>query len=308
MMTFRMKEGTIHFMKVLNSLNSGVKYMLIASFTFAIMGAFAKLASQHMSSLEVVFFRNIAGVILVGIAVLKTPMTHKGGKPFLLFFRGFMGFTALLAFFYNIAHIPLGDAMTYSKTSPIFTAIFAFIFLNEKLSNTGWMAIFVGFIGILFITQPSGVGFSKYDLLGIFSGIGAALAYTSIRELRNYYDTRAIVLSFMLTGTIGPIILFLISPYIDMPELDFLLGEFVMPQGIVWLYVIAMGVFATISQLLMTKAYGETKAGIVGAVSYTNILFSILVGLMLGDSLPSLVTAFGILLIVMAGIMVARAK
>jgi len=308
MMTFRMKEGTIHFMKVLNSLNSGVKYMLIASFTFAIMGAFAKLASQHMSSLEVVFFRNIAGVILVGIAVLRTPMTHKGGKPFLLFFRGFMGFTALLAFFYNIAHIPLGDAMTYSKTSPIFTAIFAFIFLNEKLSNTGWIAIFVGFIGILFITQPSGVGFSKYDLLGIFSGIGAALAYTSIRELRNYYDTRAIVLSFMLTGTIGPIILFLISPYIDMPELDFLLGEFVMPQGIVWLYVIAMGVFATISQLLMTKAYGETKAGIVGAVSYTNILFSIVVGLMLGDSLPSLVTAFGILLIVMAGIMVARAK
>ncbi len=295
-------------MKMIKELNNGVKYMLIASFTFAIMGAFAKLASESMPSLEVVFFRNIAGVILVGIAVLKTPMVQKGGRPFLLFFRGFMGFTALLAFFYNIAHIPLGDAMTYSKTSPIFTAIFAFIFLNEKLSSKGWMAVFIGFIGILFITQPSGVGFTKYDMLGIFSGIGAALAYTSIRELRNYYDTRAIVLSFMLTGTIGPIFLFLISPYIDMPELDFLLGEFVMPQGIVWFYVIGMGVLATISQLLMTKAYGETKAGIVGAVSYTNILFSILVGLTLGDSLPSLLTAFGILLIVFAGIMVARAK
>ncbi len=295
-------------MKRFKELNSGVKYMLMASFTFAIMGAFAKLASQSMPSLEVVFFRNVAGVILVGIAVLKTPMSHKGGKPFLLFFRGFMGFTALLAFFYNIAHIPLGDAMTYSKTSPIFTAIFAFVFLNEKLSSRGWMAIFIGFVGILFITQPSGVGFSKYDLLGIFSGVGAALAYTSIRELRNYYDTRAIVLSFMLTGTIGPIVLFLISPYVNAPELDFLLGEFVMPEGIVWFYVLGMGVLATISQLLMTKAYGETKAGIVGAVSYTNILFSILVGLALGDSLPSLVTAFGILLIVSAGIMVARAK
>ena len=295
------------FMKI-KELNSGVKYMLIASFTFAIMGAFAKLASQSMPSLEVVFFRNIAGVILVGIAVLKTPMTHKGGKPLLLFFRGFMGFTALLAFFYNIAHIPLGDAMTYSKTSPIFTAIFAFVFLNEKLPSKGWVAIFIGFVGILFITQPTGVGFSKYDLLGIFSGIGAALAYTSIWELRNYYDTRAIVLSFMLTGTIGPIILFLISPYIDLPELDFLFGEFIMPEGVVWFYVLGMGIFATISQLLMTKAYGETKAGIVGAVSYTNIFFSILVGLMLGDALPSLVTAFGILLIVFAGIMVARAK
>jgi drug/metabolite transporter (DMT)-like permease len=295
-------------MKHFLQLNKGVQYMLIASFTFAIMGAFAKLAAQHMSSLEVVFFRNIAGVILIGIAILKKPMTHQGGKPFLLFFRGFMGFVALLAFFYNIAHIPLGDAMTYSKTSPIFTAIFAWLFLHEKLSLKGWGAVLLGFVGIVFITQPSGLGFSKYDLLGIFSGVGAALAYTSIRELKKYYDTRAIVLSFMGVGTIGPVLLFLISPYVNFPELDFIFSEFVMPQGIVWVYVIAMGLFATLSQVLMTKAYGETKAGIVGAVSYTNILFSIIVGVMLGDALPSLTTTFGIVLIVIAGVMVARAK
>ena len=295
-------------MKYIKNLNAGVKYMLIASFTFAIMGAFAKLASESMSSLEVVFFRNIAGVIIIGLAILKKPMTHKGGKPLLLFFRGFMGFVALLAFFYNIAHIPLGDAMTYSKTSPIFTAIFAFLFLQEKLPVKGWIAIFIGFIGIIFITEPSSVGFTKYDLLGIFSGIGAALAYTSVRELKKYYDTRAIVLSFMLTGTLGPVILFIVSPYVQIAELDFMFGEFVMPTGIVWLYVLAMGIFATISQVLMTKAYGETKAGIVGAVSYTNILFSIMVGVMLGDALPSLSMTLGIVLIVFAGLMVARAK
>lgn len=298
----------IAFMNRIKNLNKGVQYMLIASFTFAIMGAFAKLASQSMSSLEVVFFRNLAGVILVGLAVLKKPMQHPGGRPLLLFFRGFMGFVALLAFFYNIAHIPLGDAMTYSKTSPIFTAVFAWMFLNEKLSLKAWLAVFVGFVGILFITQPSGVGFSKYDLLGIFSGVGAALAYTSVRELKAYYDTRAIVLSFMITGTIGPVLLFLISPCLHFPELDFMLGEFIMPHGVVWFYVLAMGTFATISQVLMTKAYGETKAGIVGAVSYTNILFSIIVGLFLGDAFPSAVTTFGIVLIVAAGIMVARDK
>jgi drug/metabolite transporter (DMT)-like permease len=254
------------------------------------------------------FFRNIAGVIIIGIAILKKPMTHIGGKPFLLFFRGFIGFIALLAFFYNIAHISLGDAMTYSKTSPIFTAIFAFLFLNEKLPIQGWIAVGVGFIGIIFITEPSGVGFTKYDLLGIFSGVGAALAYTSVRELKTYYDTRAIVLSFMLTGTLGPLLLFFISPYVEIQELDFMFSEFVMPEGITWVYVIAMGVFATLSQVLMTKAYGETKAGIVGAVSYTNILFSIIVGVMLGDELPSISMAFGIVLIVVAGLMVARAK
>lgn len=295
-------------MKRILELNKGVQYMLIASFTFAIMGAFAKLSSQYMSSLEVVFFRNIAGVIIIGFAIYKTPLVSKGGRPWLLFFRGFMGFTALLAFFYNIAHISLGDAMTFSKTSPIFTAIFAWMFLSEKLSLKAWGAVLIGFLGILFITQPSGLGFSKYDLLGIFSGIGAALAYTSIRELRNYYDTRAIVLSFMGVGTLGPILLFVLSSYVSVPELDFMLGEFVMPQGVVWFYVLGMGIFATISQLLMTKAYAETKAGIVGAVSYTNIIFSIAVGVLLGDSLPSMVTTFGIILIVFAGIMVARSK
>ncbi len=300
--------GIITPMKRIRELNSGVKYMLMASFMFAIMGAFAKLASEHMSSIEVVFFRNIAGVILIGFAVLKKPMVQVGGKPWLLFFRGFMGFIALLAFFYNIAHIPLGDAITFSKTSPIFTAIFAWIFLNEKLSLKAWLAIAVGFVGILLITAPTGIGFSKYDILGIFSGIGAALAYTSIRELRNYYDTRAIVLSFMGVGTAGPLVLFFISPYLHMPSLDFMLGTFVMPQGVVWIYVIGMGIFATISQLLMTKAYSQTKAGIVGAVSYSNILFAIVVGVLLGDAYPSFIMACGIVLIILAGVMVAKAK
>ncbi|MBA3025132.1 MAG: DMT family transporter [Sulfurimonas sp.] len=295
-------------MNRIKNLDAGVKYMLLASLTFAFMGAFAKLSSLYMPSLEVVFFRNIAGVVLIGLAVLKKPMTHVGGKPWLLLFRGTMGFLALLAFFYNIAHISLGDAMTFSKTSTIFTAIFAWIFLKEKLTFAGWLAIGVGFVGIVMITQPSGVGFSKYDLLGIFSGIGAALAYTSIRELKKYYDTRAIVLSFMGVGTAGPILLFLLSSYITIPELDFMLGEFVMPSGVVWFYVLGMGLFATLSQVLMTKAYSQTQAGIVATVSYMNIPFSIAVGVMLGDSLPSMAVTFGIVLIILSGIMVARAK
>lgn len=300
--------GILSFMKLIRELNSGVKYMLFASFLFAIMGAFAKLASEHMSSLEVVFFRNIFGVLFIGYALYKTPMVQKGGRPFLLFFRGLMGFSALLAYFYNIAHIPLGDAVTFSKTAPIFTAIFAWLFLNEKLTLNAWLAIAVGFCGILLITQPSGIGFTKYDTLGIFSGVGAALAYTSIRELKNYYDTRAIVLSFTLVGTVAPIALFILSKYFYMSELDFMLGEFVIPSGVTWFYVIGLGVLGTLSQYYMTKAYGETKAGIVGAVSYSNIIFAILVGVMLGDTLPNFITTCGIALIIAAGIMVAKAK
>jgi drug/metabolite transporter (DMT)-like permease len=294
--------------RYISHLDRGVLYMLFASLMFAVMGAFAKLASEHMPSVEVVFFRNVFGVALIGYAVVKSPMSQRGGRPLLLFFRGFIGFAALLAFFYNIAHIPLGDAMTFSKTSPIFTAVFAWLFLKEKLNATAWTAIFVGFVGIVLITKPTGLLLSKTDWLGIFSGVGAALAYTSVRELKQYYDTRAIVLSFMTVGTVGPLLLMLATPYLPEGHLDFMTGDFVWPRGGVWFDVAAMGVFATLAQVYMTKAYGETKAGIVGAVSYANIVFSIGIGLLLGDAMPDLLTSFGIILIIFSGIAVARKK
>ncbi len=290
----------------LNRLDTGVRYMLFASLFFACMGVFAKLLSSSIPSLEVVFFRNVFGVVIVAATLLKKPMQHTGGKPLLLFFRGLMGFLALLAFFYNIAHIPLGDAMTYSKTSPIFTALFAWLFLHEKMGVKGWIALFIGFVGIVFIAKPSGFMLDKTAWLGIFSGVGAALAYTAVRELKRYYDTRAIVLSFMGIGTIGPLFLMAITPYVNMPELDMIFGEFVLPQGIDWLYVGLMGLFATFAQIYMTKAYGATKAGIVGAVSYTNILFSIGLGFLIGDPFPDFLTWFGIGLVVIAGVMVAK--
>ncbi len=272
------------------------------------MGAFAKLSSEYMSSIEVVFFRNVFGVLIIGYAVLKKPMKHVGGKPFLLFFRGLMGFIALLAFFYNIAHIPLGDAMTFSKTSPIFTALFAYFFLNEKLSVKAWLAVMIGFVGIVLITKPTGLSLSKTDWLGIFSGVGAALAYTSVRELKRYYDTRAIVLSFMSVGTVGPLILMFLSPYVGENSFDFIFAPFVVPHGIAWVYIIAMGLFATLAQVYMTKAYGESQAGIIGAVSYTNIVFSISIGLMLGDEFPDYLMIIGIIFIVSSGLLVAKSK
>jgi drug/metabolite transporter (DMT)-like permease len=85
-----------------------------------------------------------------------------------------------------------------------------------------------------------------------------------------------------------------------------LFGTFVMPHGMGWLYVVVMGLFATLAQIYMTKAYGATKAGIVGAVSYSNILFSIFLGLFIGDPFPDLSTWLGIGLIVMAGIFVTK--
>ena len=291
-----------------NQENKGIQYMLFASLMFAFMGAAAKELSDTMSSVEVVFFRNVFGVFLILISIYNSPLKQIGGKFWLLVFRGMAGFIALLFFFYNIAEISLGEAMTFSKTSTIFTAILAYFLLKEKLGTRGWIGVFVGFIGIVFVTEFDGSSLEKTDYLGILSGVGAALAYTSVRELRKFYDSRAIVLSFMTIGTIGPLLLMIISTFYVNESLDFMLGTFVMPQPNDWTYIILLGIFATLAQIYMTKAYSYAKAGIIGTISYSNILFSIILGLFLGDNFPSISIVFGILLIVLSGLLVSSKK
>lgn len=291
-----------------NNVSLGIRYMIFASLLFAFMGAAAKELSDSMSSIEVVFFRNVFGVALILFSIYKSPLNQIGGKLWLLIFRGMAGFIALLFFFYNIAQIPLGEAMTFSRTSTIFTAIFAYIFIKEKIGIKGWFGVFIGFIGIMFITKFDGSNLDKTDYLGILCGVGAALAYTSIRELRKYYDSRAIVLSFMSIGTIGPLILLIIGEFYSPANLDFIFAKFVMPQGIDWLFIILLGTFATFAQIYMTKAYSMAKAGIIGTISYSNIAFSILLGMILGDSFPDIWISFGIILIIISGILVSSKK
>ena len=292
--------------KKIENIDQGILLMLLASFCFAIMGGFVKLLVATLPSLEVTFFRNIFGVIIILLTLWKTPLKQIGGKPWLLIFRGAIGFISLLSYFYVMAYIPLGVATTYNKTSPIFVALFAYFFLDEKLPKTAILAIILGFIGILLVAQPEGFSLNRYDILGLFSGIGAALAYTSIRELKHYYDTRAIVLSFMGIGSMGPVILMMIAPFYAPKELDFLLAPFIMPEGKEWVYITAVGLFATISQILMTKAYSLTKAGIIGAVSYSNIFFATIIGTVLGDLIPDIWTILGIILIITAGVLVSK--
>ncbi|ADG93944.1 protein of unknown function DUF6 transmembrane [Arcobacter nitrofigilis DSM 7299] len=286
----------------------GIKFMLFASLLFAFMGAFAKELSSSMSSIEVVFFRNVFGVVLIAISLYKKPVKQIGGKPLLLFFRGFVGFLALLTFFYNISNISLAEAMTFSKTSTIFTAIFAYVFIKEKLGLKGWIGVFVGFIGILFITKFDGSTLDKTDWLGIFSGVGAALAYTSVRELRTFYDTRVIVLSFMTIGTIGPIILMIIANFYSNATFDFMFGKFTMPNLNDLLYITLMGTTATFAQIYMTKAYGVAKAGIIGTISYSNLIFAIILGVILGDNFPDIWISLGIILIIISGVLASSKK
>ncbi len=135
------------------NVNKAIKYMILASFLFALMGIMAKELSDNLSTIQIVFFRNVFGVFIILYSIYKSPLKQIGGKFWLLIFRGVAGFSALLFFFYNIANIPLGEAMTFSKTSTIFTALLAYFFTKSKLELKAGLEYLLDLLG--FYLLPS---------------------------------------------------------------------------------------------------------------------------------------------------------
>ena len=295
---------------MLRKIDNGILFMLGSALISALNGALAKILSEEISALEIVFFRNLIGVGLILYALKHTPPKLTGGKIHLLFTRGLFGFTAMILFFYTITTIPLGEAITLNKTSPLFVAILAYYLLGEHLSKRTALALFIGFMGIVFITKPLSMNISYEHILGILGGFFAAAAYTTIKKIKDIYDSRIIVLSFVGVGSLLPGLLFLVAPFIDSPEaLSFLFPEFILPTSLsIWLLIGFMAVISTLSQWFLTKAYSSSNLSIVGVISYTNIPFAIGFGFMLGDAFPDSFTFFGIGLIVLGGILVSKKK
>ena len=284
--------------------------MLGSALISALNGAVAKILSDEMSAMEIVFFRNIIGIVIILYTLKHTPPKLTGGKFHLLFTRGFFGFSAMILFFYTITTIPLGEAITLNKTSPLFVSILAYYLLGEQLSKRTLFALLIGFGGIVLITKPFDMSISYEHILGILGGFFAAAAYTTIKKIKDIYDSRIIVLSFVGVGTLLPAILFALAPFIDVPQkLAFLFPDFLVPSSLkLWLLIAFMAIISTLSQWLLTKAYSASNLSIVGVISYTNIPFAIGFGWMLGDAFPDFLTFSGIGLIVLGGVLVGMKK
>lgn len=284
--------------------------MLAGALISAMNGALTKILADEMSALEIVFFRNLLGIALILYSLKHTAPKLSGGKIYMLISRGVYGFLAMILFFYTITVIPLGEAITLNKTSPLFVSVLAYYLLKEHLSLSTIFALIIGFLGIILIVKPVGFSIDYAHFLGILGGFFAASAYTTIKKIKDIYDSRVIVLSFVGIGSLVPALCFLVAPYVDSPEaISFMFPIFTMPDSVyVWTLIIFMGIISTLSQWLLTKAYSFSNVSIIGVISYTNIPFAIAFGWMLGDALPDMYTYIGIGLIVLGGVLVGKKK
>ncbi len=288
----------------------GVQLMLGATFFFALTSAISKWLGKEFHIVELVFFRNIVGVLFIVYSIKRRPLERKGGgKMPLLLFRGIVGTLSLYMLFYSIQVLGLGRASTYQYTYPIFLALFSWLLVGESLNTKEWSAIFIGFVGILFIFKPDLSMSLKDHSLGLGNAILTAVSYLSIRQLGHVYDVRAIILSFMLSGIVMPIISMVLGGFFPDITNNFLIGEFIMPTSIQqWLGFLALGLTALMGQKLLTESFTFDKAGRIAAIGYSNILFSTIFGIIMGEAFPSTPMLLGMCFIILGGVLISFAK
>lgn len=286
----------------------GIFYMLLAALGFSVMGGAAKTLKGSFSAGQLVFWRNTIGLIVLLPGLLIKPPVQVGGKLPRLIFRGLMGTIALYTLLYCVLHIPLGTAMSYNLTSALFIAIFSFFLFGEYHGKEVLFAVLLGFAGMMLIYKPIMYFPWYYHLAGLISGIVSAIAYLTLGRLARYYDPRVIVLSFLLSGFLIPLVSMFIhyTTGIRADGLFFIAWQW--PQGKEWLVISLLGLAALFGQYCVTKAYGSDKAGIVSVFGYANIVYSVFIGMLLGDAFPDWMSSLGILCIISSGIIISVVK
>ena len=268
----------------------GMLWIVVATFFFSLMGSFVKLGANHFSSIELVFYRSFVSLLFLLIYIviskkeIKTPHLRKQID------RGIVGFLSLVFFFYAIAHLNLGSAMTLNYTSPIFLGFFLPFISHQKIKKSIFLCTIIGFIGALLILDPHGEWQSWFaGLVGLLSGIGAALAYIHVIQLGKLKepDWRT-VFYFTLVSTIASGLWIGFTYHQKLTIND------------IWI-LIPLGLSATIAQIAMTRAYRLGNTLTIGALSYLTIVFSSLISLMYFNETMRMEDIIGALIIILSG-------
>lgn len=286
--------------------------MLLSTIFFAVMNAIIKyLNLMGYSSMENVFFRAFFMVVAMWSLVAFAPAIRaiaprykapqirakkKGGFHHILV-RGALGGVAVSACYYNFATIPLGLATAFLQSTPIFV-VFISLFTRNKPTGFVIFASVVGFVGVLFVANPSASNIPPLNaLIGIVGALCAAFAFLTIPKLRAFYTSQAVVVWYGITmcavGALGM-----------MTNID-KMGGFILPSAFAWVLFVLCGITGALGQWLMTKSYMFAPADIVAPVAYMRIVWSVLFGVLLGDSLPNIMPSVGIALILLSGVLIA---
>jgi drug/metabolite transporter (DMT)-like permease len=273
-------------------------WMLVAGFLFAAMAVFVKLASAQFGPAELAFYRSLTTCVVAYLMLRMAGGTVRSQYTGTHLIRGFVGAVSLVGYFYAVAELPLATANTLNYTSPLFLAIATTVVLGERFSPWLTVAIVVGFVGVALLLQPNFQhGKQGPALIGLMSGILAAWAYLAVRTLGRLGEPDwRVVFWFGLVAT-GVCAGWQVTTSTFHP----------VRWDNAWMLA-AIGACGTAAQLAMTRAYRTGNTLVVGALSYSTIVFAVLFTILVwNDRLTPLEWA-GIAVIVASGLMAMRVE
>ena len=273
-------------------------WMLVAGFLFATMGVFVKLGSAQFGSAELAFYRSVMtfvamlGVVRLRKGSLATP--HLGMHVV----RSTVGAISLMAYFHAIGALPLATAQTLNYTSPIFLAIATLVMLRERMSGRLIAAILLGFAGVALLLRPTfEEGKEGAAMIGLFSGVLAAWAYLSVRTLGRMGEPDwRVVFWFGLVASILCAAWQLATSRFHPVRWDN-----------AWILA-GMGICGTAAQLAMTRAYRTGNTLVVGALSYSTLVFGSIATMLVWKQPLAPLEWIGMLVIVASGILAMRVE
>lgn len=262
--------------------STAIFYMIFSVIAFSLMNAVVKYLNDF-SAYQIVFFRSIGTLFFTIPLIIKYRIPFFGNNKKLLLIRGIAGVISLTCFFQSLNYLAVGTAVSLRYTSPIFAAIFALIFLKEKVKPMQWFLFLVAFIGVLII-KGFGVNVNSVGLfLIILSAIFLGLVFVAIRKIRDTDHPLVIINYFMIMA-------FVFGGVMS-------INDWKTPNSLEWLLLLSLGVFGYIGQLYMTKAFQSHETNIIAPLKYLEVVFMIVIGASWFGEIYNLWTLLGILLI-----------
>ncbi len=277
----------------------GVRHMVAAAFFFSLMSLLVKLAGRRLPSSEIVFARSLFSLVISYAMVRQARLSPWGRRKGLLLLRGLAGFGGLTCFFYAVTRLPLADVTVIHFTNPVFTALFAAIFLRERLGSRELLGLAASLAGVVVVTRPSFLFGSAASGLDLFAAgvalLGAALAavaYTTVRKLGETEHPLVVVFFFPLVATPASVPL--------------MADGALWPTPLEWMILAGVGVVTQIAQIHLTKGLHAERAGRAMSLSYIQIVFAAFWGMAVFGERPDLWTVVGGVLVVAGTMIVAR--
>lgn len=271
----------------------GGALMLAATLLFSLSDTMAKYITQSVPAVQLAAIRYTVFVIMAASPLLRNRrVSMRSRRPALQILRGVGVVSSAVCFILSLAHLPIAEATAINFITPLLITALAMPVLGEVVRLPGWIAVFVGFLGMLVVVRPGAHGLQPAALLVLLSSLSWSVAMLVTRKLSGI-DRPGVTL--LWTAATGFVMLIAALPFFLAPMTWRLAG-----------LSVALGVIASTGQWLAVLAFRHARATVLAPLGYAQLIWSSVLGLLVFGNVPDRWVVVGAVIIALSGVFIVH--